>query len=60
MSERSDLLKFELHVANLCNLIYFCVHGFDKPIDPIWLIFDMYITLCNYACLKLSILIIYY
>ena len=33
--ERRDFLKFVLQVANLCNLIFFCDHGFDKPIVPI-------------------------
>ena len=32
---KSLVSKFELQVMNLCNLIFFCNHGFDKPIVPI-------------------------
>ena len=43
MSERSNFLKFELQDGNLCNLIYFCDHGFDKSNVPILWIFDMHV-----------------
>ena len=35
MSEKSDVLKFEMQAANLCNLIiFFCVHGLWQKYCP--------------------------
>ena len=47
MSERSLVSKFELQVANLCNLRLFansfCVHGFHSSTDPILLKIDLHV-----------------